>query len=37
MAWTSHKAALPNALWIDNVRINDVSDQLVENSIDIPF
>jgi hypothetical protein len=37
--WHGHltKQPLPNFLWIDSVRIYDVSDQLVENSISVPF
>jgi hypothetical protein len=37
--WHGHltKQPLPNVFWIDSVRIYDVSDQLVENSISVPF
>jgi hypothetical protein len=37
--WHGHltKQPLPNLLLIDSVRIYDVSDQLVENSISVPF
>lgn len=37
--WHGHltKQPLPNVLWIDSVRIYDVSDQMLENSISIPF
>jgi hypothetical protein len=37
--WHGHltKQPLPNVLWIDSVRIYDISDQLVENSISVPF
>jgi hypothetical protein len=37
--WHGHltKQPLPNVLWIDSVRMYDVSDQLVENSISVPF
>lgn len=37
--WHGHltKQPLPNVLWIDSVKIYDVSDQMVENSIDVPF
>src|SRR5829696_798691 len=31
------KKPLPNILWIDNVRIYDVLDQVQENSISVPF
>ena len=37
--WHGHltKQPLPNVLWIDSVRMYDVSDQLIENSISVPF
>jgi hypothetical protein len=37
--WHGHltKQPLPNVLLIDSARIYDVSDQLVENSINVPF